>query len=73
MFYRQVRRDMEYAMFFLLQTQRKRAPPCSKYYLIKWALIVFGYLAIYNRIKGNPDLLIELQEEAVISGEPEAI
>lgn len=39
---------------------------------IKWALIVFGYRLIYNRIKGNPGLLIELQEEAVARGKPEA-
>jgi formylglycine-generating enzyme required for sulfatase activity len=39
---------------------------------IKWALIVFGYRLIYNRIKGNPGLLIELQEEAVARRKPEA-
>jgi formylglycine-generating enzyme required for sulfatase activity len=31
---------------------------------VKWALIVFGYRLIYNRIKGNPGLLIDLQKEA---------
>ncbi len=29
----------------------------------KWALIVFGHRFLYNRIKGNPHLLLELQEQ----------